>query len=462
MPSGIRKSIVALTALLLLMATGASAQQVRTTLDGRTLHFDQPPVMQDGRVLVPLRGIFENLGADVVYDAANRTIKATRGSRVVELTLGSQVARVDGRTLYLDVPAMSVSGRTVVPLRFVSESLGADVTWNAATKTVAIMSPADGVAVGDDDVTPPVASRPEIDTIIHTAYGNVNRVGQVIEVTATGTPGGNASFEIPGVTNRIAMSELRSGVYQGQLAVSSGMRVEDGRLVVHLSRNGRETIREADRAVSIRLDQGGTTGEFELVSVTPQPNAIIGESRPTIHLRFDNSLRAGTVRLTLDGRDVTNQTQIYSNSVTYTPTSNLAFGMHHATISAVDSQGNLVNEQWSFRVDRGVAGGGDPVLFLTNLANGASVPEVFNIQGRTEPYATVRIEAASTRALIPGLIGIADRVLTASGQANASGWFDIQLDASSVPDDSQLDITVTSFSPTTSQTNSVELDVTRR
>ncbi|MBI3924367.1 MAG: hypothetical protein HY319_02390 [Armatimonadetes bacterium] len=191
----------------------------------------------------------------------------------------------------------------------------------------------------------------------------------------------------------------------------------------------------------------------------------MGDTRPTIHLQFSDPLRTGTVRLLLDNRDVTSQAQIYGNTVTYTPPHNLAYGQHQAAVRAVDSSGNLVDEQWSFRIDQGYAGsgqGGQLDLVLTNLSSGASVPGVFNIQGRTEPYATVRVEAVSTRVLIPGWIGVRDKIFTASGRADANGRFDVQLDASSAAKDAPMDITVTSHSSTNAQTNSVEVDVTRR
>lgn len=128
-------------ALLAASAAGAWAQgTIAVEVDGRALVFDQPPVMQGGRVLVPLRGIFEALGAKVEWDAASRTIRATLGASSMVLPLGSSRAVVDGRTVALDVPAASVGGRTMVPLRFVAEALGADVRWDGAGRRVAIAS----------------------------------------------------------------------------------------------------------------------------------------------------------------------------------------------------------------------------------------------------------------------------------------------------------------------------------
>ncbi|MCL2366857.1 MAG: copper amine oxidase N-terminal domain-containing protein [Oscillospiraceae bacterium] len=107
-------------------------------LDGTLLTFDVPPMLVDGRVLVPLRTIFEALGAEVDWDEATRTVTATRAGTTVSLTISSTTARVNGQPVTLDVPAMTVDGRTLVPLRFVGESLNAGVNWNPETRTVTI------------------------------------------------------------------------------------------------------------------------------------------------------------------------------------------------------------------------------------------------------------------------------------------------------------------------------------
>jgi len=88
--------------------------------------------------MVPLRGIFESLGARVDWNESQQSISATRGNTEVQLAIGNQNATVNGRNVYLDTPAMILHGSTMVPLRFVSESLGADVKWFDATQTVAI------------------------------------------------------------------------------------------------------------------------------------------------------------------------------------------------------------------------------------------------------------------------------------------------------------------------------------
>lgn len=96
------------------------------------------PVKEQGRVLVPLRGVFEAMGAFVSYSQSTHTVTAVRGERRVELQVGANYAVVNGQRVALDVPAKTRTGRVLVPLRFVAQSLGAKVFWDAPENTVRI------------------------------------------------------------------------------------------------------------------------------------------------------------------------------------------------------------------------------------------------------------------------------------------------------------------------------------
>jgi hypothetical protein len=114
---------------------------ITVTVDGRPLRFQGTPAeMVNDRVLVPLRGIFERLGAYVQWNPANREVIATRGHDSVQLQIGNAQATMDGRPVTLDVPAQIINGATMVPIRFVSESRGADVKWKEAEQLVQIFS----------------------------------------------------------------------------------------------------------------------------------------------------------------------------------------------------------------------------------------------------------------------------------------------------------------------------------
>lgn len=137
----------------------AGQEAIRVTVNGEEVAFDVPPVEVGGRLLVPLRGVFERLGATVLWEPAAQRITARTASRTIELMVGRREASVDGRPVLLDVPPMVIEGRTLVPLRFVSEAMGAYVQWQAATRTVSIVLPAGGPPAAPGQPTP-VATPP--------------------------------------------------------------------------------------------------------------------------------------------------------------------------------------------------------------------------------------------------------------------------------------------------------------
>lgn len=100
------------------------------------INFDQLPIIENGRTLVPLRAIFEKIGADVEWDGDTQTVTATKGDISISLTINSTTAIKNGQNITLDVPAKIVSGRTLVPVRFVSDCFGVNVEWDGATQTV--------------------------------------------------------------------------------------------------------------------------------------------------------------------------------------------------------------------------------------------------------------------------------------------------------------------------------------
>lgn len=115
-----------------------SAQPITVTLDGNKLTFEVEPVLENGRVLVPLRSIFEALGARVDWDEATSTVTAVKGNDTIQLVAGRKTAYRNGNALELDMPAKIVQGRMLVPVRFVSESLNARVDWDDVSRTVVI------------------------------------------------------------------------------------------------------------------------------------------------------------------------------------------------------------------------------------------------------------------------------------------------------------------------------------
>lgn len=122
-----------------LLAPMAFAQQITVKVDGNEVDFPgMGPQMMGGRVMVPVRGVFEHMGALVTWHAATREVKARDANTDITLKIGSTSALVNGNPVSLDVPARVVNGRTIVPLRFLSENLGANVQWVEADRLVLI------------------------------------------------------------------------------------------------------------------------------------------------------------------------------------------------------------------------------------------------------------------------------------------------------------------------------------
>ena len=112
--------------------------EIKVIVNGNALVMDQNPIIVEGRTLVPLRAIFEALGAKVGWDDESKCATGILNDKTVSLTINNTVAKVNGSDVTLDVPAQIVNSRTLVPVRFISESLGADVDWNGDTKTVTV------------------------------------------------------------------------------------------------------------------------------------------------------------------------------------------------------------------------------------------------------------------------------------------------------------------------------------
>lgn len=117
-----------------------SSYEYKVLLNGKYLTFDQPPINRNSRILVPMRGIFEALGADVQWDNDLRKVTGILGDRKVQLVIGEKTAYINDNPISLDVPAIIVNSRTMVPVRFISESLNANVDWDAKTNTAIIVT----------------------------------------------------------------------------------------------------------------------------------------------------------------------------------------------------------------------------------------------------------------------------------------------------------------------------------
>lgn len=140
--NSVLKTCAAAAVLSVAMAAAVfAANPVNVTINGKSLESDTPAQIVDGRTMVPLRAIFEALGAEIEWSAKDKTVTAEKDGTVIKMTIGAPSFDKNGTEVELDTPAMVIDSRTMVPARAVSESLGCDVKWDAETKTVIISVP---------------------------------------------------------------------------------------------------------------------------------------------------------------------------------------------------------------------------------------------------------------------------------------------------------------------------------
>ena len=116
----------------------SAERPIRLRVGGEEIKTDVAPVLINGRTLVPVREIFESLDANVIWDESSQTVTAKKEDTEISLKINSNEMTVNGKIKTLEVPAQLISGRTMVPVRAVSEAFGNEVIWNARTRTVQV------------------------------------------------------------------------------------------------------------------------------------------------------------------------------------------------------------------------------------------------------------------------------------------------------------------------------------
>lgn len=139
---------------------------IKIRIGTKYIYSDVNPVIVNDRTLLPMRALFENIGAEVSYDGETNSATATSGLTTVTVTEGSDTAYVNGEPVTLDVGAMMINDRFMVPVRFISESMGLQVNWSERGQVVTIS----GVS----------------DTALLESYGMPKKTAKVESVTCLG------------------------------------------------------------------------------------------------------------------------------------------------------------------------------------------------------------------------------------------------------------------------------------
>lgn len=318
----------------------AGSRDIGMVLNGTTIVFDQPPIDRDGRLYVPLRGIFERLGASVVFDRG--LIAATAGTHTVGLRVGEGTATVDGAVQALDAPPILLTGRTLVPLRFISQALGAKVDYDASSRLVS--------------VTAPVYPSPT-------------------PVAAVGVASASQTNPVP----------------PGPPAV----------------------LRPPETPFLLRL-----------LRAEPAPNSTVARRRPEISATFAENVDARSLRIALDGTDLTPRAVVSARSFVVDPGFDLSPGPHDVTLVGQTPDREAFNERWTFTtrdsVDTNYLSGLEP-------ANGALLGSTtFSVNGFTQPRSRVRVVATTSRAAV-AFGDSSDASATTDTIADARGYFNTTL-----------------------------------
>jgi hypothetical protein len=151
-------SIIVILALALTLVCPISgyAAGIKVTLNGQQIQFDQPPVIINGRTLVPVRAIFEAMGCTVLWDGANQIVNVATEFGMMTLGIGSNYISYrnenEDRSIFTDVPPQIINMRTLVPVRAIAECTGYNVDWDDATQTVIITGELKGLTIPDANI----------------------------------------------------------------------------------------------------------------------------------------------------------------------------------------------------------------------------------------------------------------------------------------------------------------------
>ncbi|MNW39660.1 hypothetical protein D3C74_167520 [compost metagenome] len=147
---------------------GAQSGDIKVIINGVTQQYTQSPVVSQNTTLVPLRGVFESLGAKVDWDSKAKKVTASKNEDTLTLNVDSKLAYKNSAPVQLDAATQIQKGQVFVPLRFVSQSLGAKVNWDQTTRTVTISNQANGSTTGDQ--TNSLSSKPFVAPVTKVTY----------------------------------------------------------------------------------------------------------------------------------------------------------------------------------------------------------------------------------------------------------------------------------------------------
>jgi len=132
------KFVILSLSIILILSQELYAGQIKVYINGKHINLSLQPQKKNGRILIPLREIFAHMKVNVRWDYASQNIIITTEDKEIKFRINFKQAIINGERAILDVPAVRIKGDVFVPLRFISESLGARVNWNKGNKSISI------------------------------------------------------------------------------------------------------------------------------------------------------------------------------------------------------------------------------------------------------------------------------------------------------------------------------------
>jgi hypothetical protein len=340
-----------------LIARASDTSTARVEVNGRTITSDVAPLVEQHRVLVPIRAVFSALGAYVDFDAHTKTVIVAQPKSTIELRVFSQRADVNGNTVWLDEPAVLRHGRTLVPLRFIAEASGADVSFDDTRNIASVNLAGAGAANFGPRLPADRSGAAAIQSLTIDTHGKkLLSAGDVLQVNVVGTPGGSATFDLAGIIAGAAMHEISPGTYSGFYVVRAGRNVNDVHAYAHLSANGTTANATSDETVSV----AGRAPS--IVASSPAAGAQTYIAQPSITASIDDhggpAVDANSLRVYLDSTDVTPYSGISARSLYFTPYYPLVPGWHRVGVYGDDVAGDPFSSDWSFFVEPSYGYGG--------------------------------------------------------------------------------------------------------
>lgn len=298
-----RKYLLIFCAVLTLFAIFGSVQahaekDIDIVLNGQYIPCDSPPLLRDGRTIVPISSIVKPLGGTADFNGQARTVAVAISGKSILFTLDSRSVLVDGVTKQLDTPAVIVKDRTMVPVRFWREELGYEVRWGGVDRTVYIDTPQTVRQISDvwvsknsNSVTISIQATGDLSGYKIDNYKNPER-------TVVDFPGIELGRNFQESIEADGMSGLRSGNHEGYArlvvdlthAVSYTTKLQNGNTRLDIqyqvsgSSGGTQIPPKQDGKIRVVIDPGHGGTDPGTLGKDKDGNTVMQEKNPNLSI----------------------------------------------------------------------------------------------------------------------------------------------------------------------------------